>query len=1073
MKKHLKYIDGTSDKFWQIEVAHLKFTVTYGKNGTSGVSQVKEFANDDECLKLAEKLIAEKIKKGYSESGEVLVSAAAAKPRTSGNADGKTDGKTTEKVDKKAELQAVTDAFDGIIISKKISLLLPFLEQHAQGNREGLKLHIKKCKRYWMTYTDLSKDTTMGKILGNQWGTRGKPEQFNIITLAAIALFDKTDIASWSEVMGMLDKVETDKIVLNVLKWAKPNWISTFLLDSKRKSEWFSFDYEALRILEDNQLAEYNAELFSTCLATVNVYDYSDGKTRKVLDFIESLTGDKFPYYQRDILELFNYETNLHNHNYDEKGFIPNRNYNTDPPVMLSIWENVFTKLMAENKLDRAFFIENCLQIQTKEWNNNLKVFFRKRLEDLAISSAELCPYQETIFTFLHAAYPPIVSFGVDNIKQIYEEKAFNTASFLEWVSPTMMRSDCKAAIKMLLPMFEKISKGTPPDALGTSPYNREISALIADILVIPDMSLQEKAAKSLLKIAAKNDADLSEKLVLYAPQMQGNIKSILGSLMSEGAVFEAYTEGYETYEFAPQPTPFLTETVVLPTDWNDILFQFGKFISSSDVLDAEILLNTFVTQRHLFPADASEQLKPYFKQLESKYFDGVHKSILSAFLMQKIVNMATPFVHNRNHYNRVQTLGTFAHIVLKADKKIQSGSTLPLLSMPTHAPYWVAPKTLVERLIAHQNANEEIDRVDFSVAISRMPRENMDEVTTELLAQLEPELQKFMAFCLGSTREMTLTETSIFSKLMAFVGGNTQKTENVALWAVAARTFYPQETFKEFEHTYLKNVSFVASPFKLEPHFVERFNEWKNYQTKELERSPSWYELGFKSPTFQSPPPYLLYSLDIGQGKKDWENLLHCEENAFYWQSIMPQNSDALGFFLIKTVCALTDGASNELKGYLDIVGRPEFRFSDPTTLAFACCFFQEKKDIRFMATEVLINLIQNQNINTELFGEKLAFLISGKYGALLRFVDSIAGIKDVSALHNSALFQILDNVFKHLDVKEKLPTNFKKMVEHYVDAKAKTQHTPSEETVAFFDTLADNATLKSLLKQIRDPSV
>jgi hypothetical protein len=264
-----------------------------------------------------------------------------------------------------------------------------------------------------------------------------------------------------------------------------------------------------------------------------------------------------------------------------------------------------------------------------------------------------------------------------------------------------------------------------------------------------------------------------------------------------------------------------------------------------------------------------------------------------------------------------------------------------------------------------------------------------------------------------------------------------------------------------------------VATPFKLEPHFVERHHEWKNYQTKEIERSPSWYELGFKTPSFQSPPPYLLYSLNVAHSNKNWDNLLHNEENAFYWQSIMPQNSEALALFLIKTVCALTDGASNELKGYLDIVGRPEFRFSDASTLAFACAFFQEKKDIRFMATEVLINLIQNQNIRTELLGEKLAFLISGKYGALLRFVDSIAGIKDISALHNSALFQVLDAVFKHWDVKEKLPANFKKMVEHYVDAKVKTNHTPSPETLLFFEKLADNAALKSLLKQIRDPSV
>lgn len=41
MKKHLKYINGTSDKFWEIDCSELEYSTTYGKNGTSGTTQVK------------------------------------------------------------------------------------------------------------------------------------------------------------------------------------------------------------------------------------------------------------------------------------------------------------------------------------------------------------------------------------------------------------------------------------------------------------------------------------------------------------------------------------------------------------------------------------------------------------------------------------------------------------------------------------------------------------------------------------------------------------------------------------------------------------------------------------------------------------------------------------------------------------------------------------------------------------------------------------------------------------------------------------------------------------------------
>ena len=68
MKKHLTYKNEKSDKFWQIEVSGKSFTVTYGKTGTAGASQTKTFDSEEKCLKEAEKLLNEKLRKGYKES---------------------------------------------------------------------------------------------------------------------------------------------------------------------------------------------------------------------------------------------------------------------------------------------------------------------------------------------------------------------------------------------------------------------------------------------------------------------------------------------------------------------------------------------------------------------------------------------------------------------------------------------------------------------------------------------------------------------------------------------------------------------------------------------------------------------------------------------------------------------------------------------------------------------------------------------------------------------------------------------------------------------------------------------
>lgn len=66
MKKKFIYQDEKSHKFWDIEINLTSLTVTFGKYGTQGQVQTKLFPTVEECIKAAEKLIAEKTKKGYA-----------------------------------------------------------------------------------------------------------------------------------------------------------------------------------------------------------------------------------------------------------------------------------------------------------------------------------------------------------------------------------------------------------------------------------------------------------------------------------------------------------------------------------------------------------------------------------------------------------------------------------------------------------------------------------------------------------------------------------------------------------------------------------------------------------------------------------------------------------------------------------------------------------------------------------------------------------------------------------------------------------------------------------------------
>jgi predicted DNA-binding WGR domain protein len=64
-----EFSEGSSNKFWEINLSGKSFTTTYGKIGTSGQTTIKQWKSEAEAKKEYDKLIAEKVKKGYQPAG--------------------------------------------------------------------------------------------------------------------------------------------------------------------------------------------------------------------------------------------------------------------------------------------------------------------------------------------------------------------------------------------------------------------------------------------------------------------------------------------------------------------------------------------------------------------------------------------------------------------------------------------------------------------------------------------------------------------------------------------------------------------------------------------------------------------------------------------------------------------------------------------------------------------------------------------------------------------------------------------------------------------------------------------
>ena len=66
-RRRFEFVEGTSNKFYEVSITGSDVTVRYGRNGTDGQTNTKSFADSAAAQKHADKLIAEKGSKGYRE----------------------------------------------------------------------------------------------------------------------------------------------------------------------------------------------------------------------------------------------------------------------------------------------------------------------------------------------------------------------------------------------------------------------------------------------------------------------------------------------------------------------------------------------------------------------------------------------------------------------------------------------------------------------------------------------------------------------------------------------------------------------------------------------------------------------------------------------------------------------------------------------------------------------------------------------------------------------------------------------------------------------------------------------
>lgn len=1043
MKTYLEFHDTTSNKFWQIEVNDIQHTVTYGKTNTDGQSKSKTFETAELCLKDAEKLIKSKKAKGYAELGETAV-IPEKKSRTTSSADSSLE---------KSNKQAALDALDQLIRTGKIEDVIAFIQQYAEGNSTALKKALSQAKRYWCDYQDLSKDPEFidrNRPYSN-WGRRGKERHQDIIHLLAFALMNASDPKSTWSLSQYIYQYDKNPIYTEVLKTFKPDWLGGYLKERIISDDW-SVEYHLLRQLENDGLIQFDPQLFGLAVPKFQHYDHKQNRITAKSTIASYLNDDLL--IQRDLPLMFEYETR------PQDQWFGNWNNPIHP------WHNIFVDLVKLEKIDRGFIIQKIMEMQSKNWNIQTKSFFKKILAELEVTETELLQQQDQLFLLLHSEFSATVTFSFDYIKQIYQHPEFKLAEYLSWLEPLMMRTDLKNIVKNILIQLPHILKQHQDDA------TQELClGLIADALMQSTLDLQERAAKLLLKHLKPEQHSIIDKIQMYQDNLIADIKTSLAAYLNPEATehLDELDTAQSTYQYQSASVQQLNPNnkVELPTTWHDLLFFMGQMTQSTQPLDIDIFMSAWLLLRDQRPLDADTQLQPILNQMQNWNWSAASYSTVfnfnfSEYYTKHIDSHQTQ--HARNLSYRDHIFYTWSALILEFLNSDLKQHQLPLLSLPTHAPSFIDPEILVQRLLDYQHADTKIKLTDLSVAISRMSQENR-EAALALSTQIQDEqLQTLIQVALKALPlDPVLAPPEFITQL-----SNLEYEEWRGVWATMALTHYPYITLtrdNNIEHVTLHD----------QPHdFTYIFSDHKEHiwheDKKQYIREVVGQYIRFELPTYQKTIATDLYRQQCySQYNKDSYYLDYSITAAdlVFVRHLSPINQIWNDLKFAADACYNPDFFSAHNSVLFLAMMEEHYDFNAYSHFILASHLFAAKKDGQAFAIECTAQKIFQQQLNLEIFAQHCQQMIQHNFAPFSRFVDSLIAVSEYSALHKHALLQFFEVLLPKLTFTEKLPTQFKKFIELYYLVKQQSSvPVPVQQQLLAWQELSNS--LKPLVKKI-----
>jgi hypothetical protein len=909
--------------------------------------------------------------------------------------------------------------------------IISFFQGRSLKERGELAPLVKKLAKEYFTYQQH----------GNTWTPKATEPQRQILNVSFFVCYDKKDFYRENPAW-LLSREYLDKI----LPWYCPAWLNDYV-NRFADNGWlpFGLDYGYLMELTDRGFIKPLPQLIARTLVPA-IYVRNGRQTffsfEKLLKYPDTL--------HEHIWYLFQFETDVH---------ISNRwLYGLDQKEQRN-WTTVFVILEKEGRLNRQRVLKESLLSANRNFSKNLSGWFADLFWRLEPAAEEVVSLQAEISNMFSSPHSKVVNAALQACKLIQDSSKFNVPDFLDYV-PVLLASDTKQVVTATLQILEKLAKDYPR-------RRNLIVELATGALIHREEDLQMRAAKLIRKWGGNDDEDLRQTIMLHDSNLFSKCRDVLQSFLSvENDIHKTPSQLTERNVKAG-----LSKDTALPIIGNvdELVFLAAQAFDNNeswhiDLLpDALVRLNNQLKGEHIVKLEPSIQraLKLFFGDWRST--QGALDQLLACFFLDYCLwfigqypehaasptNLFRTFMHKSEQNKKVweehgvntsfmagwkshgeellyQPYQQLLNTVLANLKNRQE---LPLLSTPTHAPAWIDPVVLSERVYRHHQQAAPPDNLDLQIAISRCWLDDTKSAIQFVRNNLTGEWRALMLFLLDQNQRP--------------VGPFTHEPA----WMVAALSKTPGEVYPE-----LAGLVYSGNPRELYTGeyswktFIEAYevpkNDWKEgkvvtttivthhrkvlrldlsaQETKAIPQSGFKKLIGkllFAKPQTAKEPSLLIY--DYLRIKSSWSQSEYKDIRRLFL--LIPRNPGAVLALTVHHCLNASTFYGEENKRFvlevLKAVHETGMPSGEIAHLFLATCMTSSDKTVAKYAAEIWMQGVDQKTANSGLIGTILGKHQHIEFAPTKRFTDLVVtNMLGLSEEHNRQLETMLAFMLKQL---------------------------------------------------------